>query len=140
MNLLATLKGLSALASYPETEFGMGNISFFLALLRACPEGSRLTFHQSETEAFVNAFRAWSHRENPRNFEADYYAFDRRFMELAERLAAAGELPLDHHFTIVAYDNRLLCDSLDDFTIVTLAEDIKEKIRASHGTARPAVE
>src|SRR6185369_6104298 len=90
MNLLATLKGLFAPASYPETEFGMGNISFFLALLRACPEGSHLTFHQSETEAFVNAFREWSHRENPQNFEADYYAFDRRFTELAERLAAGG--------------------------------------------------
>ena len=139
MSLLAKLKGLFIPTSYPETEFGMSDTSFFIALLRACPDGSRLTFHQSETEFFVSTFHDWSHRENPKNFEADYYAFDERFIELAEQLAVAGALPLDHHFTIVAYDNRLLCDSLDDFTIVTLAEDIKEKIRGSHETM-PAVE
>jgi hypothetical protein len=129
MGILATLKGLFAPRSYAETEFGLGDIPFFLALLRACPDGSRLTFHQSETESFVHAFREWSHRTRPQDFEADHYTMDRRFVAAAERLAADGELRLDHHFTIVAPDDRLLCDSLDDFTIVTLADDIRQSIR-----------
>jgi len=54
---------------------------------------------------------------------------DRRFVAVAERLATGGELHLEHHFTIVAPDDRLLCDSLDDFTIVTLADDIRQSIR-----------
>ena len=129
MGLLTTLKELFAPKSYAETEFGMSDIPFFLALLRACPDGSRLTFHQSETESFVHAFREWSHRKKAQDFEADHYTVDRRFIAVAERLAATGELQLDHHFTIVAPDDRLLCDSLDDFTIVTLADDIRQSIR-----------
>ena len=138
MSLLGKLKGLFTSTSYPEAEFGMSDTSFFIALLRACPAGSRLTFHQSETEFFVSTFREWSHRNNSKNFEADYYGFDQRFIELAEQLVAAGALPLDHHFTIVAYDDRLLCDSQDDCTLMMLAEDIKEKIHRSRETAGPA--
>ena len=47
MSLLTTLKELFAPKRYALTEFGIGDIPFFLALLRACPDGSRLTFHQS---------------------------------------------------------------------------------------------
>ena len=129
MGILTTLRELFAPKNYAETEFGIGDIPFFLALLRACPDGSRLTFHQSEPESFVHAFREWSHRKRSQDFEADHYTIDRRLVAIAERLAAAGELRLDHHFTIVAPDDRLLCDSLDDFTIVTLADDIRQSIR-----------
>ena len=129
MGIFTTLKELFLPKSYAATEFGMGDIPFFLALVRACPDGSRLTFYQGEPESFVCAFREWSHRKRPQDFEADHYTIDRQLVAVAERLAAAGELRLDHHFTIVAPDDRLLCDSLDDFTIVTLADDIRESIR-----------
>lgn len=128
MGLLATIKGLFVSKSFAETEFGMDNMRFFVAVLRACPEGSRLTFHRSEPESFVQAFHEWSHREHAESFEADYYAIDRRLVELAERLAASGKLELDHHFAILAPDGRSLCDSLDDFTVVSLAEDIRKNI------------
>jgi hypothetical protein len=114
---------------YAPTEFDMGDIPFFLAVLRACTAGSRLTFYQSEDESFVDAFREWSHRKRALDFEADHYAVDPQFVAECERLAATGELHIAHHFTIVAPDGRLLCDSLDDFTIVTLADDIKQGIR-----------
>lgn len=133
MGILARLKELFAPESYAKTEFGMADVPFFLALLRACPEGSRLTFYQGETESFVHAFREWSHRKKPQDFEADHYVIDRRFIAVADRLAATGELHLDHHLTVVAPDDRLLCDSLDDFTIVTLADDIGRRIRESGG-------
>ena len=129
MNFLAKLKDLFLPRSFAETEFGLSDIDFFLALLRASPDGSRLTFHQDEDEAFVATFRAWSHPEPRRQLEADYYIIDRRFVAEAEKLAAAGHLRLEHHMTLVGPDERLLCDSVDQFTIVTVAEDISEHIR-----------
>lgn len=131
MGILSTIRTLLVSENYAVAEFGLDEIPFFLALLRACPDGARLGFDRSEPESFVDAFREWSHRAQPQEFEADFYTIDRRFVVLAERLAAAGELHLDHHLHILAPDGRLLCGGLDDFTIVTLADDIRERIAAA---------
>jgi hypothetical protein len=114
--------------SYPLTEFGLDNLQFFVALLRACPEGSRLSFDRSEPEAFVQAFREWSHRDQADTFEADYYRIDARLIAAVEQTIDRGELQLDHHFGIVAPDGRPLCSSMDDFAVVALAEDVKQRI------------
>ncbi len=115
----------------------MDDVPFFLALLRACPTGSRLFFYQTESEPFVHTFREWSFRERPRAFEADHYTLDEGFLSTAERVAAAGELEIAHHFTILGPDERLLCDSLDDFTILELADDIEQHIASESKDARP---
>jgi hypothetical protein len=128
MSILASIKNALFPKSYPATEFGMSDFEFFVALLRACPERSRLSFDQSEPESFVHAFREWSHRADPSTFEADYYSIDARFVAAVEQSVARGELMLDHHFGIVAPDGRPLCGSLDDFTVVTLSDDIRNKL------------
>jgi len=110
----------------------MDEMLFFVTLLRACPVGSRLSFDQSESELFVDAFREWSHRDQTDTFEADSYSIDPRFIASIERKIASGEVRLDHHFWIVAPDGRPLCSSLDDFTVVTLAEEIKQRIQMQH--------
>jgi hypothetical protein len=131
MSLLDVIKNVWQPKSYPKTEFGMDDMQFFVALLRACPEGSRLSFEQSEPESFVHTFREWSYRDRPDTFEADSYSIDSRFIAAVQREIASGKLQLDHHFGIVAPDGRPLCSSLDDFTVVTLADDIKQRI-ANH--------
>jgi hypothetical protein len=131
MRLLDVIKNVWQPKSYPKTEFGMDDMQFFVALLRACPEGSRLSFEQSEPESFVHTFREWSYRGRPDTFEADSYSIDSRFIAAVQREIASGKLQLDHHFGIVAPDGRPLCSSLDDFTVVTLADDIKQWI-ANH--------
>lgn len=113
---------------YPQQAFGLDNLPFFLALLRACPAGSRLSFDRSEPESFVQAFRPWSHRESPSTFEADCYRIDADFVAAVEQAIERGTLQLDHHFGIVAPDGRPLCSSMDDFSVVTLAADIQERI------------
>ena len=128
MGIRNVIKNVWQSKSYPKTEFGMDDMQFFVALLRACPEGSRLSFDQSEPESFVHTFREWSHRDRPDTFEADSYSVDSRFIAAVEREIAGGKLQLDHHFGIVAPDGRPLCSSLDDFTVVTLADDIKQRI------------
>ena len=133
MGILNAIKNVLQPKSYPMTEFGMDDMQFFVALLRACPEGSRLSFDQSEPESFVHTFREWSHRDDSKSFEADSYSIAPRFIEVVEREIASGKLQLDHHFGIVAPDGRSLCSSLDDFTVVTLADDIKQKITNHDG-------
>jgi hypothetical protein len=113
---------------YPVIEFGMTPMQFFVAVLRACPPGSRLTFDACEPESFVHAFRQWSHRSDASRFEADEYSIDADFIALAEEFAARGELELEHHFGISSPDGRLLCASWDDFMVVKLADDVREAI------------
>ena len=134
MDVLRALKTALHPMSYPQTAFGLNDMQFFLALLRACPTGSRLSFDRSEPESFVHALRPWSFRDDPRNFEADSYTIDDGFIAAVEREVAVGTLQLDHHFGIVAPDGRLLCSSLDEFTVVTLAEDITRRISESVAT------
>src|SRR5688572_15915860 len=130
MSIPTTLKKLfAAPKSYAATEFGMGEIPFFLALLRACPPGSRLTFDESEPESFVQAFRQWSHRSDSTSFEADYYTIGDDFIALARQLADRSELELYCHLGISSPDGGLLCASWDDFRVLELAEDIREKIQ-----------
>ena len=128
MGILNAIKNVLQPKSYPMTEFGMDDMQFFVALLRTCPEGSRLSFDQSEPESFVHTFREWSHRDDPKSFEADSYSIAPRFIEAVEREIASGKLELDHHFWIASSDGRALCSSLDDFTVVTLDEDIKKRM------------
>ena len=68
------------------------------------------------------------HRSASDTFEADYYSIDARFISAVEREIASGKLQLDHHFWIATPDGRLLCNSMDDCTVITFAEDIKKKI------------
>jgi hypothetical protein len=129
MGILNAIKSVfQSPANYPRSEFGMDDMQFFIALLRACPEGSRLNFGQSESESFVHAFREWSHRGDPNSFEADSYSIDARFIAAVEREMASGKLELYAHFWIVSSDGRALCSSLDDFTVVTLSDDIKQRM------------
>jgi len=72
MGFLDVVKNVWKPKSYPKTEFGMDDMQFFVALLRACPEGSRLSFDHSEPESFVHTFREWSHRDRPDTFEAEW--------------------------------------------------------------------
>ncbi len=131
MGILNSIKNLLHPKSYPMTEFGMDDMQFFVALLRACPEGSRLSFDQSETESFVHNFREWSHRDDPKSFEADSYSITTRFIETVERGIASGKLELYHHFWIASSDGRALFSSLDDFTVVTMDENIKKRMTKS---------
>jgi len=129
MDILGKIKHVFAPRSYPETEFGLEPMAFFLALLRICPEGSRLTFDQSEPASFVIAFREWSHRSDINTFEADYYAIDPGFIALVERLVREGHLELYCHFAIGSPRGGLLCSSWDDMRVVKLAAEIEQKIR-----------
>ena len=129
MKILDVIKSvLQPPKTYPQTEFGMDDMQFFVALLRACPEGSRISFDQSESESFVHTFREWSHRDDPNSFEADSYSMDSRFIAAVEGEIAGGKLQLYSHFWITAPDGSSLCSSLDDLTVVTLDEDIKKRI------------
>jgi hypothetical protein len=128
MSILTRIKNALKPKSYPVTEFGIQPLEFFIALLRACPPGTRLTFDNSEPESFVHAFQRWSHRSDPKSFEADYYTVDAGLISLAETLAGRGELQLECHFGISSPDSRLLCASWDDFMVVKLADDIKQEI------------
>jgi hypothetical protein len=116
---------------YPITEFGMAPMQFYIALLRACPPGSRLTFDACETESFAHAFHPWSHRSDPNRFEADEYTIDADFVALSEQLAARGALELEHHLGISGPDGRLLCASWDDFMVVKLADDLRDALHKS---------
>ena len=127
MSILGKIKDAIVPQSYAMRKFGMEDMPFFVALLRACPVGSQITFDQSEPESFVRAFGQWAHRSDSKSFEADYYTVDAEFIALAEQLARRGELELDHHFGIASPDGRLLCASWDDFTIMKLADEIAEK-------------
>jgi hypothetical protein len=129
MSLFGRFKSALTPKPYPLVEFGMGNMRFFVALLRACPEGSRITFDQSEPESFVHAFGKWSYREDPNSFEADYYTIDGEFIALAEERARRGELELYCHFGISSPEGELLCTSWDDFMVVKLTKELEEKIR-----------
>ena len=134
MGFLGVIKSLFCAEKYPLTEFGMDDMEFFVALLRACPEGSRLSFDQSEPESFVHTFREWSHRNRSTDFEADYYMIDPRFIAAIERELASGKLELYHHFWIVGSDGLALCRSLDDLTVVTLDDQIKKRIQKPAAT------
>src|SRR2546426_7846835 len=114
MALFDKIKNVLVRRSYPETEFGMEPMEFFLALLKICPEGSRLTFDQSEPASFVIAFREWSHRSDINTFEADYYAIDPGFIALVDRLVREGHLELYCHFAIGSPPGGLLLLPLDD--------------------------
>ena len=129
MDILGKIKQVFAPRSYPETEFGLEPMDFFLTLLRICPEGFRLTFDQSEPASFVIAFREWSHRSDINTFEADYYAIDPGFIALVERLVREGHLELYCHFAIGSPRGGLLCSSWDDMRVVKLAAEIEQKIR-----------
>ncbi len=133
MNIFTRIKNALTPKPYPKVEFGMEPLQFFVALLRACPPGSRLTFDQSEPESFVHAFRRWSHRADAQSFEADYYTIDAEFIALAEQLAGRGELQLYSHIGLGSPDGRLLCTSWDDFMVVKLDEEIRERIRTAVG-------
>ena len=135
MGIFATIKEWFTPKSYAETEFGIDNMRFFIALLRACPARSRITFDQSETESFVHAFRKWSYRENPKDFEADHYTMDDEFIALAEERAKKGELELYCHFGIASPEGELLCTSWDDFVIVKLKDELRENIRRELSSA-----
>ena len=115
--------------SFPETEFGVPDLRFFIALLRSCPVGSRLTFDQSEPESFVHTFGRWSHRDEPDSFEADYYTIDPEFIALAEERATSGALELYSHFGVSSPEGELLCTSWDDFMIVKLADGLRDGIQ-----------
>jgi hypothetical protein len=130
MNLFRQIKDALTPKPFPLVEFGMDDMRFFIALLRACPPASRIAFDQSEPESFVHAFRKWSHRADPKSFEADNYTIDNEFIALAEQLARSGKLELYCHFGISSPEGELLCTSWDDFMILKLAEDLKQKIRA----------
>ncbi|GEM_PF-5275510 len=129
MKLFTRIRRALAPKPYPVSEFGIGPIPFFIALLHASPPGSRLTFDRSEPESFVHAFRQWSHRSDPESFEADYYTIDAGFIALAEQAAGRDALELDAHLGISSPEGRLLCASWDDFMVVKLAEDMRERIR-----------
>lgn len=137
MTLINRIKQAFAPRTYPETAFGMDKIGFFLTLLRVCPEGSRLTFDQSEPAAFVIAFREWSHRTNVNSFEADYYTIDAGFIALMERLAADGQLELHSHFGIASPRAGTLCSSWDDFMVVKLAPEVEQKLRGEPEMSLP---
>src|SRR5256885_16773665 len=104
-------------------------MDFFLALLRICPEGSRLTFDQSEAASFVIAFREWSHRSDINTFEADYYTVDPGFIALMDRLVQEGHLELYSHFAIGSPRGGLLCSSWHDMRLVKLAPEVEQKVR-----------
>jgi len=130
MTILARIKKALVSHSYPETEFGIGKLDFFVLLLRSCPQGSRLTFDQSEPASFVVAFREWSHRSDVNSFGADYYTVDNGLITLVEQLAGDSELELHSQFGIGSPLGDLLCSSWDDFSVVKLAEEVLQKIRA----------
>ena len=138
MSFFSKTKNVIVCRKAPEAEFELEAIPFFLALLHACPEGSRLSFDQSEPESFVHAFRRWSHRDVSTTFEADWYVIGPDLVAVAEQMSSEGKLELDHHFGIVAPDGHSLCSSLDDFKIVTLADDIRQKIRQETNHAPPS--
>jgi len=132
MDIFEKIKNVLVRRSYPETEFGLEPMEFFVALLRSCPEGSRLTFDQSEPASFVIAFREWSHRTDINTFEADYYTIDPGFIALVDRLVREGHLELYCHFAIGSPRGGLLCSSWDDMRSMKLAPEIEEKLR-EHG-------
>ena len=109
-------------------EFGMTDYDFFVAVLRACPEGSHLSFDQSESESFVQQFQRWAHREDPNAFEADYYLIDSSLVEAVEQAITEGELELWHHVFIAGPDGRRLLQGVDDFYDVYLDEDLRRRI------------
>jgi len=129
MDIFEKIKNVLVRRSYPETEFGLQPMEFFVALLRTCPEGSRLTFDQSEPASFVIAFREWSHRTDINTFEADYYTIDPGFIALVDRLVREGHLELYCHFAIGSPRGGLLCSGWDDMRSVKLAPEIEEKLR-----------
>ncbi len=134
MDIFERIKNVLVRRTFPEIEFGMEPMQFFLALLKACPEGSRLTFDQSEPASFVIAFREWSHRSDINTFEADYYTIDPGFIALVKRLVDDGHLELYCHFAIASPRGGLLCSSWDDMRVVKLAPEIEQNLRQS----RPA--
>jgi len=99
-----------------------------VAVVRACPVGSRLSFDHSEPESFVAHFRPWSHRDRATDYEADYYTIDERFVLLAERLTAETALELDHHWHIVGPDGVPLIQSMDDFTIIAVTREFHARL------------
>src|SRR5258706_15291650 len=109
MTILARIKKALVSQSYPETEFGIGKVEFFALLLRSCPQGSRLTFDQSEPASFVGAFREWSHRSDVNSFEADYYTVDNGLINLVEQLAGDSEWEIQCGFGIGSPWGTLLC-------------------------------
>lgn len=129
MDILEKIKNVLVRRSYPEIQFGLEPMEFFVALLRSCPEGSRLTFDQSEPASFVIAFREWSHRSDINTFEADYYTIDSGLIALVDRLVRDGHLELYCHFAIGSPRGGLLCSSWDDMRSLKLAPEIEEKLR-----------
>lgn len=118
-------------------DFGMDDAGFFLALIRACPGGSRLTFDGMEPDTFVAAFHEWSSRSDPDRFEADYYVIDDGFIATAERMARGGALDLHDRLGITSPSGELLCTCRDGFMVIKLARSVAARLESFR--ARPPV-
>lgn len=114
-------------------DYGMDDSEFFLALLRACPEGSRIAFDSSEPDSFVAAFQNWSFRSDPDRFEADYYTIDSGLAAAAERMARGGALDLHSCFDITSPGGELLCACRDGFMVIKLASELAAKLKSLRG-------
>ena len=120
--------------SFTPQSFGMTDAQFFLAVLRACPAGTRLDVGQDEGDQWVRQLKQWSYRKRADQYEADYYRIDGQFTESVEQLIRSNPANLSvlHHITVTDQAGRCLLQSMDDFTIITcLDAQIRERLTTS---------
>jgi hypothetical protein len=118
-------------------DFGMDDAGFFLALIRACPPGSRLAFDGREPDTFVAAFHEWSSRADPDRFEADYYVIDDGFIAAAGRMARGGALDLNDSLAVTSPSGELLCTCREGFMVIRLAPSLAAGLQSLRG--RPPI-
>jgi len=111
--------------------FGMTDAEYFIAVINACPDGSKLYLDQCEVDSWVEELRPWSFRENPQNYDADYYVIDKRFKGKTRELIGINPKDLDvcHHIYITSPGGNQLFSSVDNFWQVELSDEIREALK-----------
>ena len=117
--------------SIPETEYGMTEANFLIKSLEASPDGSTLQLDMFEPEEWATRLKTWSFRKNVKQLEADYYTIDKAFTAevksiLSEKPDSLNAIP---HITIVTKEGEAFLLSNDNFTLVTVSESLKRKLK-----------
>ncbi len=125
MDFIAALRNLFLQKTIPE-QLGITDTEFFKRVLFVLPNRARIEFNQSEPNVWVKSLKHWSHRQNPEQYEADYYVITPAFVTKLSNLVDSAPQTLDvcHHMSAIDENGTLLFSSMDNFCTMEFREDV----------------
>ena len=108
----------------------MTDAEYFIAVLNACPDGSKLYLEECEVDSWVEELRPWSFRKNPDIYEAEYYVVNAEFKRKIKELIDNNPIDLDpcHEIFITSPEGDEVFYSVDNFWQVELSDRVKEAL------------